>query len=831
VAAIKGKPAMNNEVLSPDGKLLAGRGKGPKFGTTGIHVWSFPAKKFLPSFAVETPFLKHHDFVEDNHIVTTVSVQLDTKYEIWDTATGQLVHQYQRKGWPDFKQQAALSPGRKYLAIPEGNNVTGHRIVLLRATKGEVVGEVVVPKDAGRVNALAFSADGSEFACYCEHFGKTRLMTWKMAKGEPGIDHSFSQAVAQLVPQAAAYPGPILEWAPDKSGWLFYGQILIDYVSGAPVHTLAPAPGDTHRSQRRFVGKDHVATAGGTALSQGLRFEALPSAEIAAKVKMARAGGEQGPAALPEPRAADVASAKILEVPGGAVAWSAQADAAPAVKPSPPLSLRTTPAETAQVLFAGNGSAVVLASVSPTPLAQKRFLRADRYDLAAGKFVGETVLFAAVDGNQPRVVGQAQPVNAHAELSPDGNRLAVRATKDDPRLDVWNLQDGKHLVGWVPYSGDKIEWFRFVDADRVLTLSNKGQLALWKVPECQAVYMGNGYRGTPEFSAGRKYVAVLGPSAIDILDAATGARQGMLEAPPDGIQANQASTFSRDGKMLAAVYFNAKGTHLARWNLATGAIETPLSANLATAPLQWCGPKHVLANLTLFDFDFKNAIATYQAPAKGKPAGASPDGRFWYIYDAGQDRTVLTAVTLPDPQAADISAQAAAGKVAPLIPPGTVVKVHVNSNSPKFKAAVDQSLSNRLLTLGYKLGSGGITLSVNTNESATGRVIEYELRKGFGPIGMPFGPRGEVIQVQEHQVVCQSLIADQQGTLLHKAETIVQSPRTIRFRGNDYQQELIDAMWDQAINWGHNAPLPTNLYRINGQLQALPKIVPLQGGA
>ncbi|GEM_PF-6409735 len=260
-----------------------------------------------------------------------------------------------------------------------------------------------------------------------------------------------------------------------------------------------------------------------------------------------------------------------------------------------------------------------------------------------------------------------------------------------------------------------------------------------------------------------------------------------------------------------------------------------MSAPVATAPLQWCSPNHVLANLTLFDVNFKNAIATYTLPAKGKAAGASPDGRLWFTYDTGKDKTLLTAIAVPDPQAADISAQAAAGKVAPLIPPGATVGVTIVSDSNRFKSAVDQSLNNRLQTLGYKTGAGGVTLSVSTTVSPTGKTLDYELRKAskFGPpipLGsvMPFGPGGQLVKVQEKQIVCRSAIFDQQGAVLHKAEQLIPMPNSLRFQGDDIQTELEEAMWNQAINWGNSAPLPTNLYRINGQLVAPPKFVPVQ---
>lgn len=835
--AIAGKiPDFRDEALSPDGKFLSGRGRGAQFGTTAINTWSFAAKKFLTPIVVANSFVKNHDFVEGNSIISMVHAGGDTLYEVWSPANGQPLGQFQRKGHPDFRHAAAFSPGRKYLAIFEGGFGQDHKLVILHAVKGEVVGEVAFPKDYGTIKAIAFSPDGVEVACYFEHFSQGRLTSWKMDKGEQGVDHSFAQSVSSLDQKTFFHKGPIMEWVPDKSGWLLYGQFWIDYPTGALVHSF-PTVEDLRRQPHQFVGKDHRVNISAAPGQNGkLWIAALPADVIAAKVKTARAGGGSGPAPLPEAKEGDVAAAKNLDLPGGAVAWSVQPDPAPAGKALPPLTLRTTLAETAQVIFADNGQAVVLASIVTNALAKNRFLRADRYDVAAGKMVGETALFPAVDaGNQPRVVmpGSAPPVYAAAEVSPDGSVLAVRAHKDDPALHFWNLQDGKRLSGWIPYDDDKVEWFRFIDAQRVLTMSGKGKLALWQVADGKALYVGNGYRGTPELSGGRKFVAVLGPTALEILDTASGARRGLLAAPDGGIQSCAALAFSHDGKALAAIIFNAKGTQIARWSLANGAADGLMVAPVAAAPLQWCGPKHVLANAHLFDLDFKNAIAFYGLPGKGKPVGASPDGRFWFTSESGKDKTLLAAFTVPDPQAADISAQAAAGKVAPLIPPGSAVRVNVSSNNERFRASVEQSLNNRLVAMGYKIGAGGVTVSVNTNVGATGKVIEYEVRKAskFGP-GPPigFGIGGDIVKVQEQQVTCQSLIVDQQGMALHKAEQIIPMPRSIRFQGNDIQTELVEAMWNQAIGWGNQAPMPTNVYRIKGDLVALPKHVQVPGG-
>src|SRR5206468_1565602 len=83
---------------------------------------------------------------------------------------------------------------------------------------------------------------------------------------------------------------------------------------------------------RRMFGSACVAYVKAEANKKTLLFETLPEDKVAAALKAAREGQDPATAAMPALKPADLAGVKELPGPAGAVAWSATADAAPAVK-------------------------------------------------------------------------------------------------------------------------------------------------------------------------------------------------------------------------------------------------------------------------------------------------------------------------------------------------------------------------------------------------------------------------------------------------------------------------------------------------------------------
>src|SRR5206468_3980618 len=146
----------------------------------------------------------------------------------------------------------------------------------------------------------------------------------------------------------------------------------------------------------------------------------------------------------------------------------------------------------------------------------------DRYEIASGKSLGGGYL-----GIDPQY--HSTDATPPADLSTDGTYLAVKGRQDPRRVDVWNVAQGRHVAGWLPYAqeanagrqagvqADEVSWLAFVDAGHVLTLNPAGKLALWSVPGCRALSsIDNVTKNSAALSAGRKYVAVLQGNAYCI---------------------------------------------------------------------------------------------------------------------------------------------------------------------------------------------------------------------------------------------------------------------------------------------------------------------------
>lgn len=827
VSTINGKLDFgNNDIaLSPDGKMLAGQGKFQPNNAT-VLVVSCTDGRTVQSITVENKAaaLVAVDFGENGHLITYKTRGVTGICEVFNIATGASVKQFTRQGLVNRKNNLAFSPGRKYLAVAENSMID-----IYRPLTGERVGALRMPDVLGMFKAVAFSSDGTEIAVLSENFGSSsRLFSWKMADGKTGVEHKFAKDVHTLVKNAFGYKGAILEWVPDNSGWLLYGQLWVDYQSGAPVHTIAYPANEFRYWPRRMIGTAHVATAVGDFQKQQMNILTLPGAEIAAAVKAARAGG--GPvAALPGPKVGDLAFARNLPAPAGDAPWAAQPDPAPPVKARPgaqPIPLRGNAKDILKILFtAGDvGQAVVVSGLTPNALDGRKQFRADRFDLIDGKALGGFELFSTNGAKQGPAFPNIQPQPWKADVSPDGARLLVRHPDDPKRLDVWNLSDGKHLAAWSVF--DSVDALVMVDADRALT-SAGGKVILWKLPECQAIYVANGYRGALALSPGRKQVAVSTGSALCLLDVATGERKGQFAAPGGQAGAFLSGGFSRDGKEFVAALGNvvapgSSGTKLAHWNVANGAWLGSCNGNGGEQPILVLG-KYALSGNQLFDWNFKAAFWQYSLPGLGAYGAGSPDARHWFATDA-QNVATLHVQTVPDNTALAFANLIASGNVKPVVTPGTPLQIQVNGGNEKFRANA-QNASKHWEAFGFKSGPGGLTATLSAVEQPTGQAISYEIRK-LGAIG-----KGQMVKINERKVVCSCIITDLQGAVLHRNDATFTFPAGINnVEGKDYERQLVDAMWRSAEGFASFVPLPVNQYRVNGKLETLPKIGQLQGG-
>ena len=331
VARVGAKLDLQDPVLSPDGKYLAGK-KHIGAKTTAVVV-AIPGGK-SGAVDVETPggFQQPIDFAQSGQILASKQEGSDTIFSLWDVKDGKKLREFSAPSRTEPKHRA-LSPGRKYLAVQHEKN---HRILIYDLSTGSLAGELQPPETTNRFGNLqckgmAFSPDGKELAVLFSGDGPgDRLVSWETAGGKQTVDHKFPRDLGQEASNAFFYQGRPLEWLPDNGGWMAFGQLLIDHDSGGLVFRIPAQPLDG--TPRRLLDKSQLVTARGDAFNKRLVIETLPKDQIEVATKAARKGQDPTATQLPEAKQADLSTAKAQQPPVGLVAWTAKPDPAPAPK-------------------------------------------------------------------------------------------------------------------------------------------------------------------------------------------------------------------------------------------------------------------------------------------------------------------------------------------------------------------------------------------------------------------------------------------------------------------------------------------------------------------
>lgn len=810
---IPGRVQLDEVSLSPDGKYLAGKVSG--FGPTRAEVRSCANGQPLRQVVLHDQFKSVHlvDFAGPDQLVTVIPGDGFGKNEwkVWDIATGNEVRKFADGGNNLDGKSVAFSPGRRYVAVPQSD----HKIFVVDMSTGQQAGILQFPAKEGfgtwRCEGLAFSHDGNELAGVFTMLDKSRIVSWKTADGNVAADHAFPTNLPRSIKGLGLYQAPALEPISDGSGWLAYGHLLIDRASGGVILSMPAAPGLS--TQRRLIGKYHLATLAGDFANKQFTIQPLPKDQIAAGLAAAKLEADPNAGKLPDVTAADWSMTQQLPPLAGATPWTVQADPATPVKAmaTRPIPLRVPGGDIGDIVFSAPeaGLVAVVSAAARNPAGKKTFISVDRYELLSGKHLGTQELFA-VDNFKDRTVP--------AQLSPDGSLLALKEPTGGKRIDVWSLKDNKHLVGWLPFereNDNQIRTAAWIDNEHLLTQGMTGRLVLWKVPECKALYSTTNQGIDLALSPGRKYAAIFNGATLDILETLTGKRCGQLAPPPAAVSAVNAVAFSSDGKKLAA--FVQPGSLLARWNLAGGELEGADNVNQSfLSELRWCSPTHLLAGSSLIDVNLKGVLWQYMMPpGQGKYAAASPDGRLWFAASANPSApALLAAQTVPDQQALAMSAQIAGGQVVTLFGPGKRVRVQVNGGDADFQAKVTQALGDGLRAMKAEAApDGDLTLTVQVEERNTGKTLELE---SFG-----IGKKRWSIPIME--VETRAALTDNAGRTLWERKTKNSTPSSIGLvRTDDPAQYFRDQLWNGVRGFASSARPPGHIIEVGGQPRTLP---------
>lgn len=426
----------------------------------------------------------------------------------------------------------------------------------------------------------------------------------------------------------------------------------------------------------------------------------------------------------------DASSATVLPEPDPATAYEAIVDPAEGtIAQKDQIELKTPASEIQQVLFSAPAAGQAIVASRLTSSGQPDRTCLDRYNLVTGK-------------HESRIELADQAVLL--DVSPDGLRALVRLTfglppetkpsSSNERLDVFELSEGRHIVGWSPVAGSGSAVpvdAAFLDGDRVLTLNETGRLTLWNLPEQKAVYtVETGSAGPLVMTPGRKYCVVFTGTTFGAFDAASGAFRGLMAPPRPTLAACRSAAFSPDGKQIAALLRRPAQSILC-WNVDGGRPDYEIDAPLGLGPgLHFGSPGFLVVGGVLFDVESKQPTWLYVENGNSLNIGVSPDRRHWLVTKPAFRETALVATEAPSD--AVISASASPAKLsAPLLGPGDRLAVRLDmegftGDRKVFEAELARALGQVLDGRGLRLdGDADLTMDLKLSQHRTGESISF----------------------------------------------------------------------------------------------------------
>ena len=164
--------------ISPDGKLVAACENGPR-----VWIWDAKTGRELRKLVGKTGRSQTISWSADSKWIAAYA---DDRINLWDVATGDLLHRFNHKGWI---RRIAISPDGKFLVTGEMNE-NFHRVWDIASEK-----ELRRLPGSGRGLEHGFSPDGKSFVGYCEekkgNIAHCSLRSWDLETGKTqrDIDH------------------------------------------------------------------------------------------------------------------------------------------------------------------------------------------------------------------------------------------------------------------------------------------------------------------------------------------------------------------------------------------------------------------------------------------------------------------------------------------------------------------------------------------------------------------------------------------------------------------------------------------------------------------
>jgi hypothetical protein len=337
-------------------------------------------------------------------------------------------------------------------------------------------------------------------------------------------------------------------------------------------------------------------------------------------------------------------------------------------------------------------------------------------------------------------------------LHDDGAQIIMRGDGNMPgeksKLEIWIFASGSIRKGitWSPYNDEDnwhkdVTWATFIDSKRLVTLNNRGKLAIWDLAAGKPLYYMQIKEGCmPALSPDRKHLAFATGTEIGILDLESVQVLARLTAPQ---QLNTPFlSFSATGKRLACMSINK----LFVWEFATGQLYREIDIPTGGA-VRWPNDDEVLlAQGRLLDLQSQIPLWDYHGAENAPIFG----GFAWCgVSEGGNKKEILVPAKIPHAAVKTALEKAQRDPNFFVIKPGTAVRINVSGiEDPAMRDQAATGLTERLKVAGCTVSATAPVELLASTLAGKDREITYQ------SLGMPrFGPRaggGETFKIHEY---------------------------------------------------------------------------------
>ena len=308
------------------------------------------------------------------------------------------------------------------------------------------------------------------------------------------------------------------------------------------------------------------------------------------------------------------------------------------------------------------------------------------------------------------------------------------------RLELWTItaSGAEATTQWIPYEEgggrvNRVRWAGYLDAERLVTLSEAGMLALWQLNplkplSCLQIDAGC----TPAFSPDRRWLVCAANEQLGVVDLRAGKVLAVRVLP---LVKQSVFAFSPSGARLACR--SEDGIQV--WDFDTGELRRKftLKSQGEGTTLLWADEEYLLVGNLLVGAD--NQIRLWRYNGLG---GVARCGAVCLLHPALTDRASanLLALKLPQAGAREQLNRAMEDPEFVLLQPGTTVRLNVDGVADAaLREKVSELLTERLQARGYPVGAAGkVELQASTEK---GKMFQLESSRALFPfIGPGVGP-------------------------------------------------------------------------------------------